>query len=893
MSSAIELLKSQLDGAISQKSITFPSSKVTQIETTSFINNIIGSKNLKVSSVGLTLDGSGELILNGKIKLFSVNLDLTWTFSESASDGIIWTFSAQSDGAALSAVLKHYLSEISGVPKNIAGLQLTGLKFESSFDTSVKHYKLDFTATTKWGAMELDIDYNAGKWGIALGIDVTKKVTPAKIWNALSPFDVLSFSDTAVVIANYTNKSLKIAGVTGVVEGVEFRSKLTLQPNAPGDSAVTKIANEIATSLQSTELDVTIDLDIANENVAIEAKIPGPFDLPGYSALKLSSVDFKFNAKPLSLELDGTLDVPVTIPGNPGVNSITIMGTISFTYSSGTGSIEATLSSDTKIVEPFKIPGFTLLNIGFGIDVSFGAETGAGLSFMGGFELGKNKLTEQFALTIEFTDDLPNPSLLYLNSSKLSLPDIFEAVISPSITLPSELDEFSFEPLVLYWCDKAQTVPVGPLSGSPCDPGVGFNAGVQIWNFDFYAALMIETDNGITGTLDLDPISLLDGKISVTGKGKGGNGVKPGGATLDFDTTKQSFSGSVNANILGLKTVDDVNFSSSSLALTMKNDIGFFKDNVSVAFTDLDNMSFSAGISIGLDIKPTINLGGLKLGTIHVNDKLTGTLSVKLEGTKFTASVSGSFKWNSHGFGVSLDISEDLTDLKNLGTVIGNAILKNVDKIFGTYFSKVTNYLEAVGKGLLTGGDFVLDVLDHAYQQTVPELFDDLAQLPKGFHIDGKPDFHLDVSKSVPSTGFHADLGQIINSHFDHHQDAFGIGHHENIHADLPASKHFSTPKFNVSLLNIGSNSHYDTKMPPTVHADASSPRISLSPGINAGIARGSIGISGKVRVNSKVSLNDISFKAGLSVKEHADAHGDVVGLGAHGDTHKHQDTSF
>ena len=897
MSTPLQTLESQLQSAISGGSITLPNSLVTEANLTGFINNVIGTQDLTVTEVTLTLSGDGTLVMNGNINLFSVSLVLAWTFNYDSTDGITWTLDASTAQAGvLGNVIAHYLSEITGVPSAIPNLTLTTIQLNSGFDPHSKNYNLSLTADSDWGDVTLLVDFDNGAWGAALGIALNPSVNLADIWSGLQPFAVLTFSNSAVVIADFTDPTVQIAGITGVIKGVIFRSTLALTETT-GSSSVAQIANALAEGLSGTEIDATIDIDTAQNDVTLTATIPGPFAFPGSSgpkALTFSSVDFTFETNPISASLDGNLLIPITIPGNPGVSQIAVTGATSFTYNDGTGNIEATLGSTTQIAEPFKITGFTLLDIGFGVDVSFGALTGVGLLFAGGFMLGQNTLTDQFALAIDFDDDVPNPSLLYFNTSNLDLQDIFNAVIDPSVHLPAGLSGLSFNPLVLYWCDKSQTVPVGPLSGSACQPGVGFNAGINLWGFDAYAALMITYGSGITGNLDIDPISLWNGNITVTGNGTGGNGVQPGGASFDFDTSSESFTGNLNANILGLTTQNSVAFSSSSLALAMSDNTSFLSDSgVNVSFSGVEKMSFTTTLNVSLDVSPSITIGNYNLGTLHINDSLDGSLSVSVNGTSLSAKVNGTFNWNNHGFSVNVDLAGNLNNLKDLPEAIAAAIVNDATTIFGSYFSDVTKYLQALGAGLLSGGDFVLDVLDHAYNEGVDSIISLLAQLPAGIHIDGNPDFHIDFPLTIPQKTVHADLGSIINHHFDHHQDWWKINVHEDIHADLDAGTNFSIPQFTVSLLDINPNQHFDLAMPPQVHADASSPHVDISPHLDAGIAGGSLEIGGNVAVNAQISLTNPSFTAKLNVSEHADAHGDVLHIGAHGDVSQHQDTSI
>ncbi len=880
--SAVSTLAQQLESAISSGAISLPNAAVSEVQITSFINNLIKSNNIQVASAKVVADTS-SVTLTGELELFGVGLSIDWKFTY-ADEAWTWDFSASTtDTGDINKVLDHFLGSVPTLPSSVKNLTLTGIGISTSYDSHAKKYSLKLTAQTTWGEVDLAVVYNNGAWGAALGVELKSTVTLGDISSDLSIFDALTFSDSAVVISDFDDESLKLAGIDGVVKGIEFRSTLNLQQGSGSTNAVVAIENELAKSLSGTPLDVTIIL--STTNAKITAGIPGPFSFPGYSKLMLSAVDFSFGVSTggsVSAALAGTLDIPITIPGNPGVTSITVTGTISFTFSDGTGAVEATLSSDTKIVEPFNIQGFTLLDIGFGVDVSFGAETGAGLTFAGGFELGTQNLDAQFALTIEFTDDLPNPSLLYINVKNLSLPSIFSAVISSGVNLPSVLSDFKFNQLVFYWCDRAQQIPVGPLKGSTCQPGVGFNAGIDFWGFNTYAALMINQSSGIKGQADIDPINLLGGKIKVTGNGKGGNGVQPGGAFFDFDTTKQSFDASANASVLGLSTVADASISSDSFDINMKSNFDFLQDSIAVKFTDADHMSFASKLNIAFHASPVIKVGGVTLGTINVSAHLGGGIAVSVDGTSFSAKVDGSFSWNTHSFSFSYDVAGDLNSLADLATAIAKKVVDEATGIFGKYFSDVTNYLKAWAKGLFTDGEFILNVLKHAYGQSITEIVALLSTLQQGVHIDGDPDFHFDIGANVPSKHFHVDFGKII----DTHADAWVYG----VHADVGASASFSTPSFDVSLVNVDAGAHFDMKMPPHAHADASSPHLDQSVHIDVHVGGGSVGVGGKVGVDTGVALTSIDLKAHFSGSAHVGVHADVAHIGKHYDAGDHVD---
>ncbi len=897
MSNPISTLCSELKTVLGNGSLSLPNSKVTAVSVDDFLKNVLKTNAITFTNATVACDNS-TVTIKGTFRLFGVSLMANWGFTSEADGTITWQFGASTgDVSTITSMTNHFLSEKFNIPSNLSGLAVKNIGFEAKINTGEKDYSLDLNAKTSWGDVALFVQDNAGTWGAALGIGVAKGFTLAKIDQGLALFDVLTFSDSAIVISDFKDDTLKIAGITGVVDGVEFASTLSVNGNS-GSSELSKIVNELAKSLSNVPIEITIDLTVTND-FEISATIEKTFSLPGFSKVVLSDIEMSIKSSPITAILSGDLSLPIKIPANPTVNSIDVNGAISFTYSDGTGTVEATLSSDTVIVDPFKFPGVTLDEVGVGLDVSFGVETGVGVTLEGDFLLGQNKvkLDNKFAITMEFTDDLPNPSLLYCETKNLSLPVIFDSVIGSGVQLPSILSSFSFNDLMFYWCDKAQTLP----DGTSCQPGIGYNAGIDFWGFDTYSSLMINQGTGIKGEASIDPIHLLNNKISLTGKGKAGHGVKAGGAYFDFDTTKKAFDVSLDANILGITEVVNAKVSSTALDIQVNTNLGFLEDSLHIEFEKGGSvMSFDSSLSIGVNCKPDIKIGGVNLGTIHINDTMTGTIDVSFKNGTLSAKVNASFDFNGASFKFKFDIGENLTDVAHLASVIESKIVSEATSIFSSYFKKVENYISAVGKGLLTGGEFVVNVIYHVYTKSITDLFKILADLPKSFHVDGTIDFPIKIAPSIPSVSEHVDLGHIV----DVHADALHIDHHTflghvdtgfNEHADLSASKTIATPKFDVTILDIDPSKHFDMVMPPSVHADTTSPHIGLNPHLDAALVGGSLGISGDVGVNSKVDLTDIDIKADarFNVKAHAGVHADVAHIGKHIDKSTHVDKSI
>ena len=902
-STSIATLCSELNEICGQGKFSLPNSKVTAIQVDDFFKNVLKTDSISFTNATVGCEDS-SVSLKGSFRLFGIQLTVDWGFTQESDGTITWNFGASTTSSTtVGGIIQHFSSQDFNLPSGLAGLQVNNLSMDAKINTGDKNYSLDLTAKTSWGDLELYVQDNSGTWGTALGVSVSKGFTLSKITSGLAVFNNLEFENSAIVISDFKDSSLSIAGITGVVDGVEFQSTLSLCSSS-NSSPISQITNELAKSMSNIPVKTSIDLE-ASGNFEIKAEIDEQFALPGFSSVKLTDISLDIQSSPVTASLSGDLNLPVHIPNS--VDAIDVTGSISFTYSDDTGTIEAALNSTTVIKEPFYFKGLTLTDVGVGLDVSFGVETGVGFTIESAFEFAGTTYgvqppvtpnsKEKVAITLEFTDDLPNPSLLYFSTSDLNLSTIFKTVLPSDITLPSILDDFEFKDLMFYWCDKAQTLP----DGTSFQPGIGYHGTVDIWNFAAYSELIINQGSGIIGEASIDPIHLLDGDITLTGKGKGGHGVQPGGAYFDFDTTKTSFDVSADAHILGITEVLDASVSATSLDINMKSNLGFLKDTISVKFDDGGaNMSFDSSLAISIKCSPSISLGNVNLGTIHIDDSMTGSIDISFSDGNLSAEIDAKFDFNGVKFDFKYDVGASLTDLSDLASVIENKILDEAEQIFSSYFSDVTHYIDAIGKGILTGGEFVVNVLYHVYNKSITELFEVLADLPSSYHVDGTLDFPIDLKASIPGESVHADLGHILNVHGDLHTDHDTFLGHVDLsefdeHADLSASKSVSTPSFDVTILDIDPSQHFDMSIPPSVHVDASSPHVDVNPHLDAALVGGSLGVSGHVEVNGTVDLTniDLDAHAKFDLSAHAGAHADVAHIGQHADTSAHIDQSI
>ncbi len=834
---------------------------------------------------------SGSLYLAGET--------FTLTFSSNPEDTSFTASWTAAPGHPLT--INDILSEL-----NLDAIQIPdGLNFDLGLTSAQLRYdtgkELVSLNVTTAGGFDAFFEMVAGGNGknFCFALSLNENFSLSSLSSSLSLFDALTFTGMAVVFANFTDKNFQVPNLpfTGVVDGMEFRAMLTVKPsqNSDPNSGIVKIIQYLENCFGNAQIIIGLNLSTSLSDFELVGQINGPFSFPYISSVMLEGISLSIKIDPVYVDLTCTLGIPIDFKSDPPVKQLDLSGGIYFDITSdGDAEIGATLSESTSISYPFGIPLITLNSLGVGMAGAIGANSKVNFTLTGGFALGSKtstkKIQEDFGATIEFDVDteLPNVPYIYNKTemNNLTFQDIWNAVF-PEQNFPDFLNGFQLSELMFYFCDESQVLP----DGTTINVGASFLAATTIWNFSSFINLVIQPQNlKIAGEADIDPITINSPYgnksqiVSITGSGKGSTtyNIQPGGAFFNFDTSTLSFSASLNAQILGFTEVINASISTSGLSIAFTNKIaGISDEQVTILFTDPLHMSFSCSLSVSLNFTLDVTIDNTDFGQISINNSLTGSINIGVNGLgNYTAVVNGSFKWNDNYPPITLnssDIAQYLDDLSNLEGALIAYIKDNVSTLFADAFGDAKTYIGYVMNGVITGGDFILNVLDSFYKHTIDELISDIAGMTNGFHLSGDLDFHMDVSQNVPSYGFHANVG-----HFNHS----ALIAHANI--DIGAS--FSTPSFEVSLLNIGANDHFDYTVPPQVHANGSA-------FVNVGVhldwhdvpGSGSVSADGEVGVSTTAGLSGVTFNPHLD----ANAKGGYGAFGIHVNLPAHINTNL
>ena len=372
-------------------------------------------------------------------------------------------------------------------------------------------------------------------------------------------------------------------------------------------------------------------------------------------------------------------------------------------------------------------------------------------------------------------------------------------------------------------------------------------------------------------------IDLGNGLLKISDAKDDGKGPFGSINTTDLTSGKPYLTLSGKIVLLDISDTFEASISASAFSFFMDLKNPIYTEKLTCQYSDGTKFSGSVAISVGIKCTPSFPI----IGKLHIDDSVTGSLSVAIDGDSFKASVNGSFSWQGHSISLAhIDISGSFSKFSELAAAIESYVVSKVEELFSDVLSDVENYIKAIINGAITDGEFIVNVLHGHYAVTnIEDLLVDMGKiLEKGIHLSGTTDFHLDLGlPTIPSYHLHADLGK----HIDEHGDIiFGIG----AHADAGLSATFGTPSIPLKLIDIGDKTHLDMSS-TQVHADASVP-FSQREHIDIGIAGGSVGVEGDVGFSGGVSITDFdaSFHPHVNVKGHGSIHGDVKVIGVHGD---------
>lgn len=411
-----------------------------------------------------------------------------------------------------------------------------------------------------------------------------------------------------------------------------------------------------------------------------------------------------------------------------------------------------------------------------------------------------------------------------------------------------------------------QTTQIGNLP--PVQMGYALSGELEVYGITGIVDIDIEPKTGLDVEASLSPINLLGGKLlSITDNQDSSKGPFLSLCSYTKNGKPAHATASGKVNLLGLVGSSiDIDISPSGASFELKSSATVYSYDIKGAITAATKMGAGGAASVGLG---TLDLG--PLGSISVNTQAGGSVKISLDGTKASASFTGSFDFQSQHFGVGpVTLNIDGASLANLvATVVSAAAdavaawlkanldparwlnwvnnniipsvkqnAQQVGQVLGGVFKQGANDIANETRNILkypvdatatalhaanVGANDAINAMTkvgYGAQDAVNavEKFFKGAHIDIGLHLDTPGGPHTDTKipphvdgqthGDIPSSP-HADTG---GNHIDSHQDVWGRGLHEDTHA----------PHFDTRTPHVDTHPHGDTPAGP--HSDSQLP---------------------------------------------------------------------
>jgi len=390
---------------------------------------------------------------------------------------------------------------------------------------------------------------------------------------------------------------------------------------------------------------------------------------------------------------------------------------------------------------PFEPPGFDL-----GLQCSFQVCTAG------------DPVSGDAIFVLEIVEEVPQPLCIEFGIEKLTIPVLLEAVTGLSLRMDLAKDlvglaskraaseiartqhaiagiEGLLSPVALnhvqfYWADG----PVDLPDGSTMMPGVGVRGGLQVFDWQAYAAVELTSSGvpGLTGDFEANPIEIA-GILKVTGDGKGmqhaptsfadsvvsGSSdtgqrlkpdaaddgswfLKPGGPILHLSTRAAPFfHADLHVVLLGLHADvhADITAEGFDFDLTV-SDAPIFDIHLSCR-CDVPNHRFDASGSVTLHLHGEVGpiLPGVEATRIHLDTDLRAEATLHVDTETFKLQLHGEFEFQGTRFDLpEVTIDERFDKLTDLADKVFDAIRRDALHIFADVMDPVKHAVEAGAK---------------------------------------------------------------------------------------------------------------------------------------------------------------------------------------------------
>lgn len=622
----------------------------------------------------------------------------------------------------------------------------------------------------------------SGGWGFIFGVNFPPQAKLSSlpvIGNDLKAADFLTFKQSAVMLASTTFKNVVLPAlpalppqqIPGAAQSLNIPSPgRTVKPVASGATLQLNPGLSLAATLdfgassgdaKTKNLqsivggdELLLQISMGQAGLSLYASLSGKVGIPsGAGKLALTNP---------AVRIDLTTVVVFQLSGGMSfvINGAKIVATARLIISETEAQVAVDISGDHgSLPSPPGVKGLHIQNFGMVMGVYF-EPPGLDLGLQGKCRIGEVQGTRdnEFAIVLQVIEELPNILYLSFYVDRMDLGQVvtlFTNQTEPAIVQSMEIVKAS--DLSFHWSEGVVALP----DGSIAQPGFGFSASIQIFNFGAHADLEVSVGNGVSGHAEMAPVN-LKGLLVITGDGTGIsrtyqqlNGqwqlvnndsivrqkpvpptrkeviVGPGGPIIEFNGLHSPF---VHVNwqvtlfdVQKIRT--DVTISSSGFFFVLTYDLGEIERfNLNCTLKDRDHFNASANFHLGVDTRiGPIRVLGIDCGTLHLAVRIDTGMNVALDPSLFRMGINGSFNFEGLGFSIpTVSLSVAPSSLKELPGKIIQQIKDHADQMFAALFADVQKWAEMIGRGLVAVADMA-NALKNAYNKTAQEA----AQLMK------------------------------------------------------------------------------------------------------------------------------------------------------------------
>lgn len=396
---------------------------------------------------------------------------------------------------------------------------------------------------------------------------------------------------------------------------------------------------------------------------------------------------------------------------------------------------------------PMGIEGLTLDDIDLALGVNFIPAPGVNIGLQGAAHIGTEApRADQFAFVLEIVEEIPDPLLLSFQAAEISVSEVL-AAFAPRAehALPDWLTRLRFVDVGFFWAESVVVMP----DGTTARPGLAFHGGVQVLDFQAYAALSIDA-TGIAGELMLAPIH-VGGVLDLTGSGAGvfrsqhgGQSVAPtvlpgkspapaervqlvapGGPVVQFRTHQSpwlyasihaSLFGAVSADVEALISSEGVHFllrAAITDAVVAELDCTVSKSGLAA------HAEF--GVHLRADLGP-IRILGQDLGTIHLDAGFDLKMALEVTAGHFLLKLDGDFEFEGARLTFpTLRIEVAPSSLAELPERLIRHLGENLEHVFADLFAEAGRLLEEAAREVEEAAEAVAREVEKAGEAALEE----------------------------------------------------------------------------------------------------------------------------------------------------------------------------